>query len=501
MSGTSHDAFVGRNREMARLRAAYASARRGEGRVLLLAGEAGIGKTRTAEEFKQLVRDAEVLVGRCYEGEGAPAFWPWVQILRAFVGSRDAETLVTDLGDAAADIAALVPELSTLLPDLPPPALFESPQARFRFFDGVTTLLRRAAAVRPVVLMIDDLHGADKPSLLLLHFLAREVRSARLLVVGSYRDVGLQADHPLAQTLAELVREQASEFLQLDGLTVGEVGELIARVAGGVPTSDTAVAVHDRTGGNPLYVSEVARALVGGTASAVPGHIAIPETVRVAIGRRLEGLTPQCRHVLASAGLFGREFRAAVLARASELTMAELLPIVDEACAERLIGETSEAGRWRFTHALVGEVLAQRVPVSRRVVLHCRIAEALAVDPVAEERATEIAAHWIAAGEGGVPEQAVAWARRAGDRATRLLAHEEAARLYQSALTAYGWGTADPALHAEILLALGEAHKRAGERDKAKDAFRRTIVLAREQGSSALFTPRSAGACSRGFLC
>src|SRR5438128_5953019 len=240
--------FVGRAHELETLDAALVTARAGQGGVAMLAGEPGIGKTRTAEEFarRACAAGAEVLVGRCYEGEGAPVFWPWVQVLRAYAAGRTAARLVVELGAGAPDVAAVVPEIRTLLPEVGAPPAVEPEQARFRFFDGVTTGLRRAATTRPIVLVLDDLHGADKPSLLLLQFLARELRASRVLVVGAHRDVALGPEHPLAQTLGELVRERVVERLELGGLSVGEVAELIGSVAGVPPAAEVAAAVHER---------------------------------------------------------------------------------------------------------------------------------------------------------------------------------------------------------------------------------------------------------------
>ena len=185
MSGAGHDVFVGRAREIAALRAGLAGAADGRGRAVILVGEPGIGKTRTAEELAALARDQgfEVLCGRCFEGEGAPPFWPGMQVLRAYVDARDSSTLAAELGTSATDVAAVFPELRMRLPDLPAPPLLEPGPARFRFFEGVATALARAARTRPIVLTLEDLQGMDEPSLLLLAFLARTLRDTPILIV------------------------------------------------------------------------------------------------------------------------------------------------------------------------------------------------------------------------------------------------------------------------------------------------------------------------------
>src|SRR5262245_57630187 len=177
----------------------------------------GIGKTRTAERFAEYAREhgAHVLWGRCYEGEGAPAFWPWVQLIRAHVRTRDPAQLLAEIGPGAADVAQVVPEVGEQLPDLPPPPLLEPAQARFRLFDSITQFIQAAALAQPLALIIDDLHWADRPSLLLLEFLARELRQSAVLVLGTFRDIDVDRAHGLTHTLAELARQQVVERLVL----------------------------------------------------------------------------------------------------------------------------------------------------------------------------------------------------------------------------------------------------------------------------------------------
>lgn len=483
--------FVGRRGELATLHRAFAAAADGHGRIIMLVGEPGIGKTRTTEEFAAWARDAgaEVLIGRCYEGDGAPAFWPWLQVLRAYVAARDAGTLAAELGSGAPGVAAFVSEVHSVLPDLPAPPILEPEQARFHFFDAVTTCLKRAAEARPLILVLDDLHGADQPSLLLLQFLAPEIRQARILVVGAHRDAGLE--HQLAETLGELARERMSEWVRLGGLTVPEVAALMTSVAGTVATPELIAAVHERTGGNPFFVVEVARALDSAVMSST---FEIPESVRSAILRRLEILSSECQETVMLASFFGREFGAAALARASDVDVARVLALLDEAATARIVAPEADPSRWRFTHAIFGEVLAQAAPAAQRVAIHRRAAEALAASAAADEKAAEIAHHWLAAGEAGDPEQAVVWACRAGERALDVFAYEEAVRQYRLALTAVAWlDGRGAAREADVLLALAEAHRLAGEHEAAKTVFQRAAARARHLGSPELLTRAALG--------
>jgi hypothetical protein len=230
-------AFVGRDDALGELRAGLHETISGRGRLLLLVGEPGIGKTRTAEELATYarLRSAQVLWGRCYEGEGAPAFWPWVQLIRAYAHERDVQTLASDMGTGAADIAQVVSEIRERFPALPAPPPLSPEQARFRLFDSIATFLRNAAVRQPIVLVLDDLHWADKPSLLLLEFVAREASQARLLILGTYRDVELGRQHPLSHTLAELARAQLTRRIVLRGLSAPDIGRFIEITAGAQP--------------------------------------------------------------------------------------------------------------------------------------------------------------------------------------------------------------------------------------------------------------------------
>ena len=222
--------FVGRGPELAALRERLAAAGHGAGAVVLLAGEPGIGKTRTAEEFATVAEEhgAAVLWGRCLEGEGAPPFWPWIQILRSHARDRDPAILRAELGTGGADLAQIAPLLRERVPDLPPLPTAAPDPSRFRLFDAVTTFLWNVAAARPLVLVLDDLHRADAPSLRLLEWVARELNAARLtsggprvLLVGAYRDTEIGDGHPFTATLTELARLPGGERLESDGTERG----------------------------------------------------------------------------------------------------------------------------------------------------------------------------------------------------------------------------------------------------------------------------------------
>jgi tRNA A-37 threonylcarbamoyl transferase component Bud32 len=211
--------FVGRIHEMMQLREGLQAALAGRGGLFLVSGEPGSGKTRLTEELTTYarMRGAGVLVGKCFDDKGAPAFWPWLQAIRRYTQDRGPYELQDVMGPGAADIAQLDSEIRQRLPTLPTPPTLEPEQARFRLFDSVTTFLRNAAHSRPMLLILDDLQWADEPSLRLLQFLAQEIRDAYLLVVGTYRDVALSRGHPLARTLAEVGRADLGHQIRLEG--------------------------------------------------------------------------------------------------------------------------------------------------------------------------------------------------------------------------------------------------------------------------------------------
>jgi predicted ATPase len=247
-----------------------------------------------------------------------------VQAIRAYVHEREPTALRSEMGSAASDIAQMVSEVREKLPDLPTPLELEPEQARFRLFDGITTFLKNAGRGQLLVLVLDDLHWADKSSLLLLQFLAGELRDARLLVVGTYRDVELGRQHPLSQTLAELARGQLSRRVLLRGLGERDVNRFIEITAGLKPPAGLVATVYRETEGNPFFVNEVVRLLVAEGRLEQPGgtrswSIDIPEGVKAVVGRRLDRLSAECNRVLIIASVIGREFDLAALERVSGL--------------------------------------------------------------------------------------------------------------------------------------------------------------------------------------
>src|SRR5581483_6281343 len=481
--------FVGREREMDIAAATLRRAAAGQGAIVLVAGEAGIGKSRMAHEVAALApgHGMRVLLGRCYEGPGAPAFWPWVQILRAYAGLREPATFGDDLGTAASDVARMTPEIREFLPDLSQERAARGEQARFRMFDAVARLLRHAASSQPLVIVIDDLHGADEPSLLLLRFLAREMREAPLLVLGTFRDGELTREHPLARTVGELAREGICERITLQRLQERDVTRYIELAAGVPPPASLVSAIQDNSGGNPLFVTEIVRSLIetGQLDAAVSGSatkLPLPDGVRSAVALRMSLISAECADTLTTASGFGREFAEAALGHAAGVGLQELERILEEALAAHLVENVPDRpGRYRFVHALVRDALYEDIPAPRRRQLHRRCGEALEA-VTGDERdlpLAELAASFFAAGDA----RAVQYARRAGDRALALLGFEEAAQQYDVALRALERAhPADDATRCDLLLARGEAENRAGDVEASKETLLAAADIARRLG-------------------
>jgi len=489
-------AFVGREAELAELVAGLESAIAGRGRLFLLVGEPGIGKSRLADELiaAARARDVQVLVGRCWEAGGAPAYWPWVQSLRTYVRASDTAAMRTVLGAGAADLAQIVPELRRRLTDLPEPPSLASEGARFRLFDATAEFLRAASTIRPILLVLDDLHAADAPSLLLLQFLVRELASTNVLIVGAARDLDPIPGEHLAAVLAELEREPVTRRLSLRGLSQQDVEDYVASTASELASPELASALYAQTEGNPLFVAETVRLLAAETRQAEPtgGGLAIPESVRDVIERRLRRLSAECNRVLTLAAVLGREFDLDALARASGLPRESLLALLDEAGAARVVLQIpSGSGRLRFAHALIRDTLYEGVPAGRRMQLHLRVGGALEAlyGEDAEPHLAELAHHFLEAVGAGSRDTAIEYTRRAGDRASRLLAYEEAARFYDAALGL----VADPVVRCRLLLALGEAHARAGDGDAARAAFLRAADEAKTLGAADLLARAALG--------
>jgi DNA-binding SARP family transcriptional activator/tetratricopeptide (TPR) repeat protein len=490
-------ALVGRDAEMAMLEQALAATSLQQGRLVLLSGEPGIGKTRLAEEFAVLAgtRGAKVSWGGCYELEGAPAFWPWVQIVRGLAGDLDDERLGSVLGSGAAHVIQVVPELGERVVAPSPPALLHDEGARFRAYEAITQLLTRVASGRTLVVVLDDLHWADVPSLRLLAYAAGALRHTSVLVLGTYRDVEVGPGHALTETLARLAREPVTERVALRGLTEGDVGRFIAGATGATASRRFIANLHRRTAGNPFFLGELVRLLRSEGQLEAADPIEVPASVREVVGRRLAQLPDGSEQLLTVAALAPDAFRLDVLARVEGISDDQVLDVVEAALAARLIVEHYEPGSYRFAHDLVRETLFEGVSAPRRARLHARYGEALqaVLGTRADEAAAELAHHFCqaatltppSAAPAGVGTKGIGYARRAATNALARLAYEDAAAHYQRALVVLRREPEpDKRTRCELLLGLGDARRRCGDVAAARAALEPAFGLARDLGEA-----------------
>ena len=444
--GSPEPTLLGRARELDALRAWLDQACAGEGRLVLVVGEAGIGKTRLVQELGVPGGAGGTVPapvwGRCVDTDGAPPFWPWRHVLRT-LGSTDVP--VTDAGSA---------------------------HDRFRAVDMVATTVLDAAGRRPLLVVLDDVQWADESSLLVLRHLADRAPDAPLLLVATLRDV--TPDGPLAAVLPELHRAPSVERVQLHGLDEGEVGlQLDELGASGV----TAAEVHGATGGNPFFVREVARAVTDGTWS--PGNP--PRTVREAVRGRIDRLAPPVRRFVQAGAVVGPRFPVAVVADMLGVEASQCLGLADRAVASGLLAQIGP-GELRFVHALTRDAVCASIPTSDVVTSHRAAAEALEAHWAGEldEHLAELAWHRLALAPYGEGAAAREWALRAAEASMRRLAFEEAIRLYRAALAVPGpWpGGTSPG---RIQLDLARACVLAGDVDAALAAAAAAVDEARTQ--------------------
>jgi DNA-binding CsgD family transcriptional regulator/tetratricopeptide (TPR) repeat protein len=433
--------FVGRQCEFDCFGNILSAATEGRRQILLLSGEPGIGKSRCAEVFARIAasQGALALWGRCYEGPGAPPYWPWVQILREYVASASEGELQLMTATRAKDLSAIVPDLLGRADERSPPGPLISDHVRFRTFDAIAQFFTNLARHRPLVLILDNLHWADTPSLSLLEFLCQELARSRLVIIGTYRDVEVPRRSPLPRTLGQLSRELGVERIRLTGLQEGCIAELANQVLGIALPKQAINAIYQQTDGNPLFVIELLKVLQAESADIGQNSIEvrIPDGVRETIGRRLNYLSAACNELLAVASVFGRQFTAAEIAKVDGREFNPVLESLEEAQRSGLIvpGNGGAAG-YRFTHALIREVLYDELPALERLKLHGRVGETLAelhrtdLSPVL----STIAHHYYEAAPLGYAEQAVTFEFRAAERATQICAYEDAVAHYDRAV-------------------------------------------------------------------
>jgi class 3 adenylate cyclase len=500
--------FVGRAAERERLEELLDEARQGSRRVALISGEPGIGKTRLATHAALEARSvgAVVLYGRCSE-EAALPYGPWVEALTHYIEHGPENVLRAHVERHGGELERLVPSLEQRILDAPPPRETDPDSERYLLWGAIVGLLREASAEEPIVLLLDDLQWADKPTLLLLKHVVSEGQGLRALVIGTYRESDLTRGHPLTEALADLHREQGVERFALKGLDEHNIVEIMERAAGheldeaGIGLSRE---LYRETDGNPFYTGELLRHLLesgsvyqqeGGrwTVRGALSELGLPQSVREVVGRRIERLGDEVRKALSLAAVIGRDFEVDLLLRVSEQTEDDLLELLEQAVAASVLVESaSVAGRFSFSHSVINHTLYEDLGTTRRARLHRRVAEALeeilGADP--GERVAELAQQWGKATTGVDLPKAVSYARMAGERALDELAPDEALRWFQQARELQvQQPEVDLAERCDLLIGLGEAQRQVGEA-----GFRETLLEASKLASELSDADRAARA-------
>jgi len=444
--------FAGRSAERENLITAWKEAAEGTRRVVLVSGEPGVGKTRLVTETVKLAHEqgALLLWGRCAEELDVP-YQPFAEALRHYVHSVPVDRLRDELGALGGEMTRLIPDLAHLIPELPEPVRTESETERHRLFESVSDLLEAVSRSTPIVLVLDDVHWADKPSLLLLRHLLRRPAATPLLILATYRDTDLDRSHPLSDVLADLRREPGVERLDLLGLDAGEVTDFMEHAAGhGLEESglELAAAVHQETQGNPFFIGEMLLHLAesglivqreGRWESDITlAEIGIPEGIREVVGRRLSRLSDAANTALSIGAVIGPEFDVAIIEALSGLSKDDVFDALDEAAGASIVREvTGRFGRYAFAHALVRSTLYEELSTNRRVRMHWQVGEAIeaahALD--LDDHLDGLAHHLSEGALAGDPAKAIEFCRRAADRATDDLAFEAAARHLDRAIT------------------------------------------------------------------
>jgi DNA-binding CsgD family transcriptional regulator len=494
------EVFVGRDSELAEMERALGKARAGSGSIMILSGEAGIGKTRTAGAFaaRARARGARVLWGHCYEGEECPPFGPWIAALRQHACSTAAATLRDQMGDGATDIACILPELRRIFPDLETPMELPFGEGEQLLYHSLFVFFRAICLRTPLVVVLDNLHLADAASLKLLRHFSHELAGSRVVVIGTHRNPRESLRDPLAMTLEELSKGRACPRMQLEGLSPGEVAEFLRRALPVAPSPAVATAIYSRTEGNPLFLVELARQLRSESAvtRVTPG---LPLGIRQAIARRLRMLSNECRGVLSTAAVLGRSFEREALCRMiAGACESQVTRALEEALAASILsGDSGPVERYRFLHGLVRESLLEEIPLPRLPALHLQAGLALqeipGTDPGA--RAAEIVSHLLEAPGHANPDDLVLWTLRASQDAARRYAPQQAvATIDRTRRVLDGRGQASDGRIAALLFrrgqSLGDLQRPEEARENMLQAFDLFVKAADTRGAlDVAFTP------------
>ncbi|MBY0508482.1 MAG: protein kinase [Bryobacteraceae bacterium] len=497
--------LIGREAERAELLQRLQEAMAGRGAMVMIGGEPGVGKTHLIHSVLDEARHrgAYANIGHCYEMEGSPPYVPFIEMLERTSQTAPKTTWRAALGDSAPEIARLMPELRRMYSDIPPAIELPPEQQRRYLFNAFREYLERAARNTPIVLVFEDLHWADEPTLLLMQHVAQILSATPLLLIGTYRDVDLEVNRPFAKTLEAMLRQKQATRISLRRLGVDGVEAMLAAMSGQTPPPSLARVVFAETEGNPFFVEEIFRhleeegKLFDETGKWRPGlrvdQLQVPEGVRLVLGRRLDRLGAGARKILTTAAVLGRSFSLRLLEALENAQPDAALDAVEEAERAHLV--TAEpAGRetrYRFVHELVRQTLAETLSLPRRQRLHARVSEAIESVYASnlEAHASPLAHHLYQAGAAVDPEKTSTYLELAARKARAGAAHEEALAHIENALSL--WEGEQGLRVAGLLLQKGEALRSLGRTDEAVASLEASISMFEAAGAAALMAQAS----------
>jgi class 3 adenylate cyclase len=502
---TASDSFVGRADELRSIAEAWKLAASGRRVLALVSGEPGIGKTTLVAELARRIRDegALVLYGK-WDHDALAPFQAFRDALGDYARLCPRSILHADLREQASEAARVVPEIAERVADVGRPGRASAEAERYRLFEAIDGWVGAIAERRSLLLVLDDLHWADRDSLLLVRHVVRTMRPSPLLLVGTYRETDLEGTE-LAEFLPDLNRVHDVRRVALGGLPDPDVEELIGRIAEELSEPDrSALAreLRDEAAGNPFFVREIVThldetgALAGlELAEGGAGSLDIPDTVRDLVRWRTQRLTDDSRTALGVASVIGHEFATALVAGASGIEQERLLGLLDEAAQAGLIGETPEPEpRYAFAHDVVRRALLDGLGGARRALIHRRVGEVLEALDGRRVAPSELAYHFGQAASTGGADKAVRYAREAGDRATEAVAFEAAVEWYRTALDVLDrFGPDDPILRCDLLLSIGSGYDMIGDHASRDRWFIDAAEAARSTGRADLFARAALG--------
>jgi class 3 adenylate cyclase/tetratricopeptide (TPR) repeat protein len=476
--------LVDRIEELGNLRAALERTIQGKGDLIFIAGEAGVGKTRIADELSALAREkhATVLYGRCSRREGKIPYAPWIEQIREYVRTNPPQMLFKVVGNFGGEVAKLVPDVTAALGPVTAASSGSVDQDRLRFIDAITQLAVNASKETPLVMIMDDANWADSGSLDLLLAAARQVANQRLLLLGIYRDVEVEEDSDLFEFLYDVRREKLGETLQLKGFGPDDTGLLIGEI---LNQKEVDVEFRDlifrKTAGNPFFIEELVRSLVEqgvlfrtakGWDRKPVSEIEIPSGIRTVIKQRLSNLDEESRSVLSVASVTSaesKEFSFALLKAVTEMDESQLIDVIERILKTRLIRETRMlSGRpgFTFTDSRIRDAIYEEMTIIRRSRYHLKAAHG--IEEIYRDRLDDIYGvlvfHYL---RGNDQAKAAQYALKAADRASSVYAHGEAIRYLNIALEAQE-DSPDKAAKSTILQKLGESERYAGRSEYQK---------------------------------